>query len=62
MAQLNKIAENTDIRIVQTLIDEAIALGLRVVHKPDPKQRKVVNIREAAEHRRMQMCVSPEAA
>jgi len=56
------ISENTDIRTVQTLIDEAMALGLRVVHKPDPKQRKVINIREAAEQRRMQMCVSPEVA
>jgi len=56
------ISENTDIRTVQTMIDEAKALGLRVVHRPDQKHRKVVNIREAAEQRRMQMCVSPEAA
>jgi len=56
------ISENTDIRTLQTIVDEAKALGLRVVHKPDPKQRKVINIREAAEQRRMQMCVSPEVA
>jgi len=56
------ISEKTDIRTVQTLIDEAKAMGLRVVHKPDPKHRKVINISEAAEQRRMQMCVSPEAA
>jgi len=56
------ISEKTDIRTIQTIVDEAKALGLRVVHKPDMKQRKVVNIREAAEQRRTQMCVSPEAA
>jgi|GEM_PF-1026098 len=56
------ISEKTDIRTLQTIVDEAKALGLRVVHKPDPKQRKVINIREAAEHRHTQMCVSPEAA
>jgi len=56
------ISEKTDIRTIQTVIDEAKALGLRVVHKPDPKQRKVINIREAAEQRRTQICVSPEAA
>jgi len=57
-----QIAENTDIRTVQTIIDEAKSLGLRVVHHPDPKPSKVVNIKEAAELRRMQMCTSPEAA
>lgn len=34
-----QIAENTDIRTVETLIKEALALGMRVVHHPDPKPR-----------------------
>ena len=29
-----QIDENADIRMVQTLIDEAKSLGMRVVHKP----------------------------
>jgi hypothetical protein len=57
-----QISEKTDMRTVRRIIDEALALGMRVVHRPDQKHRKVVNIREAAEQRRQQMCVSPEAA
>jgi len=56
-----QIAENTDIRTVQTIIEEAKALGLRVVHRPDRKNN-VVSINAASEQLRMQMCVSPEAA
>lgn len=56
------IAENTDIRTVQTIIDEAKSLGLRVVHRPDPVKSNVISIAEAAEQRRVQMCVSPELA
>lgn len=62
MGQNTQIAENIDIRTVQTLIDEAIALGMRVVHRPEHKQNNLINIYDAAENRRMQMCVSPEAA
>lgn len=56
------IAENTDIRTVQTIIDEAKSLGLRVVHRPDPVKSNVISIAKAAEQRRVQMCVSPELA
>lgn len=60
---MNKtISENTDIRTVQTVIDEAKAMGLRVVHRPEPKPSNVVHLWDEAETRRMQMCVSPEAA
>lgn len=34
------------------------AAGLRLVHKPDPVQSNVVDL----ESRRLQTCVSPEAA
>jgi hypothetical protein len=40
------IAENTDVRTVQTLVDEARALGLRVVHKPDAPKSNVVSLEE----------------
>jgi len=34
--KMNKqISENTDVRTVETLIREALALGLKVVHRPD---------------------------
>ncbi len=56
------ISENTDIRTVQTLIDEAKHLGLRVVHRPEPVKSNVISIAEAAEQRRMQMCASPKVA
>lgn len=56
------ISENTPVRTVQTLIDEAKSLGLRVVHRPDQSKSNVVSIQQAAEERRMQMCASPEAA
>jgi hypothetical protein len=55
------ISENTDIRTVQTLIDEALALGLRVIYRPEPKPNNVVILNSAMEKRRMQMCVSAEA-
>lgn len=57
-----QISENTSIRTVQHMIDEAKALGLRVVHRPDSVKSNVISMREAAEQRRQQMCVSPEAA
>jgi len=53
-----KIEEQQDVRTVQTLIDEAKSMGLRVVHRPDPVKAEVIDM----ESRRMQMCVSPEAA
>lgn len=56
------ISENTPVRTVQTLVDEAKALGLRVVHRPEQAKSNVISIKEAAEQRRMQMCTSPEAA
>lgn len=60
------IPENAPIRTVQTMIDEAKALGLRVTHRPDPKPSNVIQLSDAdnnpSEHLRMQMCVSPEAA
>ena len=54
-----QIAENTDVRTVQSIVDEAKALGLRVVHRPDPVKTNVVSL-EA--HRQMMAHVSPEAA
>jgi hypothetical protein len=34
--KMNKqISESTDVRTVETLIREALALGLKVVHRPD---------------------------
>ena len=57
-----KISEQSDIRTVQTMIDKAKALGLRVVHRPDQVKSNVISMREAAEQRRQQICVSPEAA
>jgi len=57
---MNKqISENTDVRTVQTMINEAIALGLRVVHRPDSVKTNVVSL----ENRRQMMAhTSPEAA
>jgi hypothetical protein len=57
-----KISENTSIRTIETLINEAKSLGLRVVHRPDSMKSNVISMREAADQRRQQMCVSPEAA
>lgn len=61
-----QIAENTSMRTIETLINEAKALGLRVVHKPkltlpEPKPSNVVDILAVLEKRRMQMCQSAEA-
>jgi len=39
-----QIAENTNIRTVQTIVDEAKALGLRVVHRPEKNKSKVVSL------------------
>lgn len=59
---MNKqIMENTNIRTIETIINEAKSLGLRVVHRPDPKPSNVIILSEAAKQRQ-QMCVSPEAA
>ena len=59
-----QISENTPIRTVQTVINEAKALGLRVVHRPDNLHNSnVINIRHAAEQRRIMLAhTSPEAA
>lgn len=54
-----QIAENTNIRTVETIIDETKALGLRVVHRPEPKPSNVVSL-EA--HRQMMANVSAECA
>lgn len=54
-----QIAENTNIRTVQTIVDEAKALGLRIVHRPDPPKTNVVSL-EA--HRQMMAYTSPECA
>jgi hypothetical protein len=57
---MNKqIPENTPVRTVQTIVDEAKALGMRVVHRPDPVKTKVVKLDE---HRVMAAHTSPEAA
>ncbi len=53
------ISENTDIRTVQTLIDEAKSLGLRVVHRPDQDKSNVISMDD---HRIMMAHISPEAA
>lgn len=59
-----QLSENAPIRTVQTVINEAKALGLRVVHRPDNlHNNNVIDIRHAAEQRRiMQAYTSPEAA
>lgn len=62
MKQNTQISENTPIRAIQTIIDEAKAMGLRVVHRPEKPKSNVINIAEAAEQRRIQLCMSPEAA
>lgn len=58
-----QVAENTPVRTVQHIIDEAKALGLRVVHRPDNLYTSnIIDLKQAAEERRQRMCVSPEAA
>lgn len=54
-----QIAENTNIRTVQTIVDEAKALGLRIVHRPDPPKTNVVSLED---HRQMMANVSAECA
>jgi hypothetical protein len=56
-----QLAENTNIRTIETIIQEAKQLALRVVHTPDPKPNNVVQLHIAA-HERRQTHVSPEAA
>lgn len=54
-----KISENIDLRTVETLINEAKSLGLRVVHRPDPVKSNVVSL----DDRRVMLAhTSPEAA
>ena len=55
------IQENTNIRTIETIISEAKALSLRVMHKPDPKPSNVIQL-PAAAHERRQTHTSPEAA
>lgn len=53
------ISENTDLRTVETLINEAKSLGLRVVHRPDPVKSNVVSL----DDRRVMLAnTSPEVA
>lgn len=53
------ISENTDLRTVETLINEAKSLGLRVVHRPNPVKSNVVSL----DDRRVMLAnTSPEAA
>ena len=40
------ISENTDLRTVETLINEAKSLGLRVVHRPDPVKPRVLTLND----------------
>ena len=54
-----EISENTDLRTVETLINEAKSIGLRVVHRPDPVKTNVVSLDD---RRVMQAHTSPEAA
>jgi hypothetical protein len=54
-----KINEYQEVRTVETLINEAKALGLRVVHRPDPVKTNVVSLDE---HRVLSAHTSPEAA
>lgn len=56
------IAENTDLRTIQTLISEAKSFGLRVVHRPTVKDSNVVSLLARQEARRVAMdYVSAEA-
>ncbi len=56
-----QISENTDLRTVQTIIDEAIAQGFRVVHRPTVKSSNVVSLLARQEAKRVLMAnVSPE--
>ncbi len=59
-----QLSENAPIRTVQHIIDDAKALGLRVVHRPDNLHNsKVIDISHAAEQRRIMLAyTSPEAA
>jgi len=56
------ISETAPIRNVEILINEAISLGMRVVHRPEPALNNVVKLWDEADTRRTQMCTSPEAA
>jgi hypothetical protein len=52
MKMNTQLSENTDIRTIQTIIDEAHAMGLRVVHKPDSN---VIDLLERQEARRVML-------
>jgi len=52
------IADNTNLRTIETLINEAKALGMRVVYHPEQNTSNVVSL-EA--HRQMMANVSAEA-
>ena len=57
---MNKlIPENTPVRTVQQIIDEAKALGLRVVHRPDPVKTNVITLDD---RKVMSAHTSPEVA
>lgn len=56
------ISENTPMLTVETLINEAKSLGLRVVHRPEQKPSNMVKLWDEANTLRMQMCASLEAA
>ncbi len=55
------IADNTNLTLVERLIKDAKALGMRVTYHPDPKPSNVVDFSSELEKRRMQMCQSAEA-
>lgn len=55
-----KPAEKLNERTVETLIREALSLGMRVVHHPYRKAN-AMSLRKFAELRRMQMRQSAEA-
>ncbi|MDP3322669.1 MAG: hypothetical protein Q8S71_03880 [Hydrogenophaga sp.] len=59
---ITQISENAPIRTVQMLIDEAKGMGLRVIHRPDPKPSNIVRLWDEPATRSMRMYTSPEAA
>jgi hypothetical protein len=45
-----QLSESADILTIQTIIDEAHAMGLRVVHKPDElEEMRVMNAHTSVE-------------
>ena len=56
------IAENTPLRTIQDLFDEAKAMGWNITHKPDNLQNNVVSLSKHLEARRVMLAnVSAEA-